>query len=533
MADVTKILFRRGTNEERLSANSVGVFLSMGEPGFTIDTKRLYVGDGATKGGIPVGVRNLGAVNVLFGTYANSGYTQQAYSLLVSGVEVGDIIYDRSTKTLWTLTGRANFPPLTSELIKYDFSIGIDPLIFRYNALDQLTIKDESIIPKYISSSIAGGGLTKQAATDPIRIANKGVENYNLADMPAYTVKLNDKDVTAEPVNLFCGPKQFIGRTATSTLTAVDFTTILAQATIQGQNGIGIIQPNATSSVFKLSTEIFDIQTVGINQYTLKLKPPTAIDSSLSVLNRTVTDTLAVSSTSQFVGKVGFNSDINTKNQRINAGTADLSGGKVTCGIITIDPDIPGGGSGANISASSPGMDINTGNGNINTGSGDITTDVVTCNQVSIGTSGVILNSAGLTAPGLANITASSLTVNGIATVNELRSLGDVIAFFASDARLKDNVVELENSLTKIDGMHGYSFTWSDNPVNITQNREGDDIGLIAQEVASVIPRAVQRRNDGYFGVDYVKVIPFLVSCIKELKAEITELKHEVQRLSK
>ena len=46
---ITKILLRRGTDAERQS-----IILASGEPGWATDTKRLYVGDGTTFGGIPV-----------------------------------------------------------------------------------------------------------------------------------------------------------------------------------------------------------------------------------------------------------------------------------------------------------------------------------------------------------------------------------------------------------------------------------------------------------------------------------------------
>lgn len=52
---ITKLLFRRGTDSERQS-----VTFNLGEPGFTTDSKRLFVGDGETAGGIVVGNKYLG-----------------------------------------------------------------------------------------------------------------------------------------------------------------------------------------------------------------------------------------------------------------------------------------------------------------------------------------------------------------------------------------------------------------------------------------------------------------------------------------
>ena len=46
---ITKILLRRGPEADRLDITP-----TMGEPVFTTDTHRLYVGDGETSGGRPV-----------------------------------------------------------------------------------------------------------------------------------------------------------------------------------------------------------------------------------------------------------------------------------------------------------------------------------------------------------------------------------------------------------------------------------------------------------------------------------------------
>ena len=55
---ITKLLFRRGTDVDRQN-----VVLDLGEPGFTTDTKRLFVGDGILSGGVVVGNKYLGEVN--------------------------------------------------------------------------------------------------------------------------------------------------------------------------------------------------------------------------------------------------------------------------------------------------------------------------------------------------------------------------------------------------------------------------------------------------------------------------------------
>jgi len=111
MPDVTiiKLKIRRGTNAQRKN-----IILEQGELGYTIDTKRVYIGDGVLSGGRPVGsvnhlpVQNGGRVNV--------------------NAEPGDIVFDSSI--IYQLTGADatvlnNWIPITSLISNIaDNSIG-------------------------------------------------------------------------------------------------------------------------------------------------------------------------------------------------------------------------------------------------------------------------------------------------------------------------------------------------------------------------------------------------------------------------
>lgn len=107
---------------------------------------------------------------------------------------------------------------------------------------------------------------------------------------------------------------------------------------------------------------------------------------------------------------------------------------------------------------------------------------------------------------------------------------GDVIAYSTtiSDNRLKDNVLTLENSLDKVSKLRGVEYTW-----NATSRKGQKDIGVIAQEVEKVIPEIVREKEmaliDGgtYKTVDYEKLTAVLIEAIKELKAEVEELKNK------
>lgn len=96
-------------------------------------------------------------------------------------------------------------------------------------------------------------------------------------------------------------------------------------------------------------------------------------------------------------------------------------------------------------------------------------------------------------------------------TTGDFVSPGNVTAY--SDIRLKDDVQTIENALDKVSRMRGVTF-------NMNGKRSA---GVIAQELQEVMPELV---NDGeYLSVAYGNLVGVLIEAIKELKAEIDELK--------
>ena len=135
----------------------------------------------------------------------------------------------------------------------------------------------------------------------------------------------------------------------------------------------------------------------------------------------------------------------------------------------------------------------------------------------------------------IGNSLKTSLEANGIQTVGLgvgtapgsttglIRATNDVVAFYSSDKRLKDNIETIKSPLEKLNKINGVEFDWI--PKEGVHENEGHDVGVIAQEVEKVIPEIVQTRDNGYKAVKYEKIVPLLIESIKELKAEIEELK--------
>ena len=105
-----------------------------------------------------------------------------------------------------------------------------------------------------------------------------------------------------------------------------------------------------------------------------------------------------------------------------------------------------------------------------------------------------------------------------------IRATNDVVAFYSSDKRLKDNLVKLGNPLDKVSQLNGYEFDWI--PKEGIHENEGHDVGVIAQEVEKILPEIVQTRDNGYKAVKYEKIVPLLIESIKELTQRVEELEN-------
>ena len=118
------------------------------------------------------------------------------------------------------------------------------------------------------------------------------------------------------------------------------------------------------------------------------------------------------------------------------------------------------------------------------------------------------------------------LTVNASGTVtvdDTLHVTGDVIAYYSSDERLKDNIKPIENAMDKIKLIGGYEFDWNQSSKNV-----GHDVGVIAQEVEKVIPELVTTRTNGYKAVKYDKLTALLIQSNKELIEKVEELEKKL-----
>jgi hypothetical protein len=104
---------------------------------------------------------------------------------------------------------------------------------------------------------------------------------------------------------------------------------------------------------------------------------------------------------------------------------------------------------------------------------------------------------------------------------NNIYASGDVVAFFSSDRRLKDNILRIQSPLEKISKINGVTFNWNDKQKTYQIGKS--DVGVIAQEIEEVLPELVETRDTGYLAVKYEKLTPLLIEAIKELNQKVED----------
>ena len=111
--------------------------------------------------------------------------------------------------------------------------------------------------------------------------------------------------------------------------------------------------------------------------------------------------------------------------------------------------------------------------------------------------------------------------IQELPTGDTLICSGDVIAFYSSDEKLKDNITPIPNAVDKVLSISGNTFDWNEN-----SDYEGkSEVGVIAQEVEKLnLPGITATRENGYKAVRYEKLVPLLIEAIKELEGRIKTL---------
>ena len=125
-------------------------------------------------------------------------------------------------------------------------------------------------------------------------------------------------------------------------------------------------------------------------------------------------------------------------------------------------------------------------------------------------TSGDVTSALGYTP---ANKAGDSFT-GSISVSGSITATGDITAY--SDARLKTDIETITGALDRVRKLRGVTFSRRE-----TGNR---GVGLIAQELARIVPEAVMTHEDGLLSVAYGNLVGVLIEAVKDLADKVDRL---------
>ena len=246
----------------------------------------------------------------------------------------------------------------------------------------------------------------------------------------------------------------------------------------------GIMSQAVYTNITNLNMPLDD--NIGIA--TINLIKGCDIDSNGNILSMNNAQFLGIVTANTFVGDGSNLSNIIT-----GVGLA-TEGGYVGSGATTIDFRGPGAGQVT--------IDIATGIGTVQIEGGTDVNDIGNANQVLFkDNNNVATTSANL------QFNGTNLTCAGTVTAN-------------SDERLKKNIETITDALHKVTGLRGVEYD---------HKNTGDHcLGLIAQEVESILPDVVYEDATGVKSVAYQNIVALLIEAVKDQQRQIDELKRKL-----
>ena len=124
-------------------------------------------------------------------------------------------------------------------------------------------------------------------------------------------------------------------------------------------------------------------------------------------------------------------------------------------------------------------------------------------------------------------------------TTGEIRATNNITAYY-SDGRLKTVISLIPNALDKVNTLSGVVYKNNEVAAEYGYTDQSEQIGVIAQEVESVLPQIVKpapfdigqhvsghefsKSGQNYKTVQYDKLVPLLIEAIKELTEKVEKL---------
>lgn len=308
---------------------------------------------------------------------------------------------------------------------------------------------------------------------------------------------------------------------------------------VSGNSTVGIV-PSANGRILGTSDKRFAGMLT-----TLNTSGDITAGADVNISQLANTDTLLVRSTSEFKGNSTWSRSGTAGNLTITANTTqhNMGIGGIVCANLVV--------SGTATLPSDTSLTLSTVSGKVlnvadvaNFGTGaNTTTEVIfgsgagsgtqavikfvdavfentiipkTNNSIDLGTSSKSFQSGYFDTSVVVGTTIANTTA---LVAQNLYATNDIVGNYSSDHKLKDNVLNIDHALNKVNSIGGYSFTWNN---KIEDQRVGkQDYGILAQEIEEILPHAVTINGKGHKTVNYNALIPLLVEAVKELSAKV------------
>jgi len=177
-------------------------------------------------------------------------------------------------------------------------------------------------------------------------------------------------------------------------------------------------------------------------------------------------------------------------------------------------------------------------------------TATISNTNLTVGQSGGTVTFNGITTFTMNSVTSFNLTgggtMNAGSTYGYFSSLGvgtntnggggtiyasnNIVAYY-SDDRLKTRLGKIEDALAKLETLNGFYFEANQTAQDLgyTVQRE---VGVSAQEVNAILPEIIKPApiDAKYMTVQYEKLLPLVIEAVKELSAQVKELKKQINK---
>jgi hypothetical protein len=317
--------------------------------------------------------------------------------------------------------------------------------------------------------------------------------------------------------------------TLSSTLGVTGATTLSSTLGVTGattlSSTLGVAGATTLSSTLSVASGITVNSGVNASGQTITASTFVGTLNNLLTLNTSGTG-LSGSTSYNNSGAATFTVTSNATSSGTTSGTIVARGtdGNFTAGTITatLSGNVTGNAATATLAANLS-RSVTAGNGL--TGGGSLNGQNITLNVG--GGDGISVSGDSIAVDSSVVRTSGNQSIGGTKTfTSSIICNGDITAF-ASDERLKTNIEPLENALDKVLALSGFTYTFNEIGESLGFDTTITYVGVSAQQVQAVLPEAVKPApaNEDYLTVQYEKIVPLLIESIKELKAEIDELK--------